>query len=646
MQKLEFYQSIVAEDIAKDSSSNDLFVKIDKAYNCDWSAPGELAQQRWWRNMVSTAAHDAIEAPTRVFAQALPHIDIMPSNSSPQELERVGKIERGLLWHFDLANRRNTSSRPLWSISQHAVKYAKVAFQVIYLPHYTSTKDEGNGYASVSKKHSARFGDFDIRIHDPKNVHARYSSYGIESVSLVTMCKAWDIVKDFENIPSAKKGIDALKKSLTANGADLQAELRTRNVVLYDYCDSVVRVQWYAVAESIDVTGAGGGSAVELMREEHGLPFIPWVVRYDDHPLLKPIIDAKLWENSNILRSLEYAQVIATAAQPRIKTITMDGEGTDVSFDDPAGQIQLRQGEDAQVFPPAQLDPNLRVLNQQADSDMFQTTASRILGAIDQVAGASTPFATINAMLQTAIAQLGRYKRLAETALEDMFYLMLQWLDYEGESLMAWETENRSEKTSRGGQINIMPAKLIPEEGEVPESAVYFDPESIHIKVELQSETTTNEQARINQAILLSERLPYSPEDALEMNGFEYTEANKASWALSMMERAEIQGVAQEISAQYQLKIQQVQMQMQMEMQQMQMQMQQMQQQQAQQQATREQAMQNMNPQSAANAMSAESAMSTMQGIDNRNGEQVQSPSAVLTREDVTKKAPGGEQVV
>ena len=297
-------------------------------------------------------------------------------------------------------------------------------------------------------------------------------------------------------------------------------------------------------------------------------------------------------------------------------------------------------------MPPPRLDPELTNVASLAERYIAQATSSKILGSLEDVAGASTPFSTINAMIQTALSQLGRYTNLAEMAVADGLYLMLRWVEYNGDSLLARVSRGRNANVARGAQIMLKPASQLDDTFEDNGIVTPFDPDNLNIRVNLRSDSSNDQQSRMNLAILAKERFNMSPQDAADMFDLEYTQIHQDRWTKWQFEQAEVEGNVVDIQSEYNLRVQaqqqELQMQMQMAMQAQQMQMQQIQQQQ-QMQMQQQAQMQQPNPMN--DLMGQRAQIPVTQGVDNRMAPQSPTPSQFTTREEVSGMTQAGDEV-
>ena len=180
---------------------------------------------------------------------------------------------------------------------------------------------------------------------------------------------------------------------------------------------------------------------------------------------------------------------------------------------------------------------------------MGQQVSSRILTAAAEIAG-SAPFATFNAMMQTAISQLSDKVQTAEAALEDAFIQKLYWIHSSKIPLVGYRMQNRlgSETDAfmrKGSQVIINPED--------------FDPERLNVSVRLRPDTPTDRQTRLQEAILLHERFPISWEDALENAGMDNLEFDQEGWMQEKFDAAKVQAEVQRILQEPQMELLQAQ---------------------------------------------------------------------------------------
>jgi hypothetical protein len=178
---------------------------------------------------------------------------------------------------------------------------------------------------------------------------------------------------------------------------------------------------------------------VEILREEHGLGFLPWAAKVGATtlaengsqriPLLYSLWAAGIWETQNIVETLMTSEVIAYAAAPRMK-VAGPSDSVEVDYGEPGRVVHVPPGHTLDAMNPPVLDESLATIAQRVSERIGKSTVPRVLQTGDFPA--STAFATLNLATQSGIKALAPYKELAEDALAEVFTLMLSWLQQDG----------------------------------------------------------------------------------------------------------------------------------------------------------------------------------------------------------------------
>jgi hypothetical protein len=251
-------------------------------------------------------------------------------------------------------------------------------------------------------------------------------------------------------------------------------------------------------------------------------------------------------------------------------------------------------------------------------------------------------------MVNLALGQLARAKNAAGDAESAAIYQGFEWISHSDIPFSAYRPRTTDSKVEgaaykgRGGQIIISP-DTAPTEEEISkmdekglallDRTVYYDLEALYIRVELQSNNTTDEQSRLNVNINAVDKLNMSRKEAWERMGWTGYEINQNQRAVETLTEAELQKELQLIM----LQVEKAKMELQMQAQQMQMQ----QQQQAQEAAMKQQ-------QSQAAAMNAQGGgpQPTTEGVDMRTGGQPAIQAAPgNTREQISGVSRNGADV-
>jgi hypothetical protein len=609
--KLDYYAGFASEMLTNDEVRDSLFWDIKQAVECKFAVPSELQALTWIgnRKFASTAVADARNAATRTFAANLPNIQIAPLSEEPPEYERTERLEQIMTWEYERLNRSGTKS-PHWRIVEDAVTYHAVAFQTEYLPYK---------FKGVKKtpqiKAMLRSRNFNWIRHDPAVVHTRESANGVECVMKAASYTAQELVDEFgrEN-PGVREIISKY---------DDPSVMMTTYYTLYDWMDWEYRCQW---AEESGGSGTidrdPSGQGIVFRNEEHGLPFIPWVVVDNGDPLWKSVFTSGLWENLNVLRTLQFAKALDQVAHSTMVIQTPDGtlQRVWMDYSNPSQPIVTPlDGTTVQNFPPPQLDPQMSAILGQAESEIYQSTTSRILADVSRYADA-TAFSTVNAMLSAAVAQLALSQTTAEKALGEGVFQNFSWLDHADIPLVSYRQQTLDEarpELRRGAEMVVRKED--------------FDLEALYITAKLKPSTASDEQAQLNGAVVAVERLGMAKEMAWEKLGYTNYPLNVQKKAQETITEATIQAEAQRILMQPQLEAQQMQMQQQAEMQQQQMAAQQ----------------QQVAPENMTGEMNGETGFETAQGFDNRGGGFApQGASPGLGREQIMNETQTGQEMV
>ncbi|MFA5379505.1 MAG: hypothetical protein WC455_27355 [Dehalococcoidia bacterium] len=538
---LEKYRKLAERMIQADRDRNLAFQGYEDMYHCKASFPNELNALPWFRKVVSTDPHDAIEGGTRIMTSTEPRITVMPLADDIDNKEEANKRERILGWHLKNSNRRR-SNKVEADIMRSALMYSAVAANVIDLD--WQVKNVGAmGGNDKRWKAMRRLGRFQINTYNPKDVHVQRSGQMVERVLLCQKRSAQEIVDTYGTVP------EGVKKLAEEDAA----------VVFYDYWDLDVHCTWCEPGNTYGRSGSEG--FVILPATPHDMPFIPWVAlmggstledkeEHKYHPMLYSVYQAHDWDTQNIVKSLYVSEVIRNAGTPPYVESGPSEETTEV---DAAGEMMVAKVPPAnqlQALPRPTIDTSLLALDDRLTSKTEKSTMSRVLLGGDLPSG--TAFETLNLMTQTALGALKPSKTLSEQALAEILTLMLLWAHYTGEGLEAYGTDKRNDI----GAVYKVEADEI-------------DPESLYIEVELNSDEPTDRQQRANTAVQLMQ-IGYPKEYALQDMGVaDPLKAIEQSYYERLLDH-EINLKMQQDMAAMQMQMQQVQQAAQMQMQQQQ----------------------------------------------------------------------------
>ncbi|MBX3045709.1 MAG: hypothetical protein KF698_01795 [Anaerolineales bacterium] len=449
MQELAHFQSIATHMIAVDRQRDQMLRAMDAMWHNRWQLPPALHAVGWVHKVVSTDPHDAVRAGTRVLSSVAPRITAQPlgyaqggAQAARQQAER---IERALAWHFRNASRRRRASI-LRDVVLSALLYDEVVAQVVYLPAQQQAAGQlGLAASGLASGPAQRFGPFAIIVRNPQHVHVRYSDWAPEAVLLKQVMPISEAAAFWGNALT-----DKLPRPRRGRAAKRAEELRY--CTIFDYMDSERRAVWAVLQEDgaalAEPSGSEQAAAIEILREEHGLGFLPWAAKVGGTtlhsggaqriPLLASVFQSGQWDTQNIVETLLASEVIAYAAAPRLKVEGPTAE-VDVDYGEPGRVVHVPPGHQLNPLAAPGLDESLARIAERVAERMGKSTVPRVLQTADFPNG--TAFATLNLATQSGIKSLTPYKELAEEALAEVFQLMLSWVQHSGQALDAYVSQ-------------------------------------------------------------------------------------------------------------------------------------------------------------------------------------------------------------
>lgn len=509
--EFEYYREKARQLIKSKKQDIDLFADIDEAFSHSWELPTEVASLPGMRKFSSTDAHDALSAAIKTVAAASVNLDVIAPHPGEDNAQIADEIQTAMQHQWNLLKKRSVMN-PWWEMVESAVKYGKVAGQLVHVDNLPET--------GKKKKYVKRFGDFALILHNSASVFEDYSPQSLDGVLLAQSMRFVDVRRLYGE--KADDLLDSTKKNeeLATNEYEME-------VYVYDWTDFDDRLVW---AEASNTMNGGSEDSVILKDEKNKLPFINWFVRRTNDPLMKAIVETRLIKNFNILLSLRYYTVATLAAYPRMWSRTPTGEGLDVNWTDPGGQIQMRVGEEAGMNPSPSTDENINKIIDDTQAKVYQATQiARSLTSLESIAP-GTPFSTINAMREAGIASLGEITRILTDALEDIFCHMMYWSQYMNKPMRGrrkFDTDPLDSMMSKGAQVFV--------------NLHDFNLSDIEIEVELRPDATTDRQGRANLAIMLMEKLHVGPQQAWEIAGVRNGKQSNAEWMAYQVALAELE---------------------------------------------------------------------------------------------------------
>lgn len=529
--ELDYYVSVAKEAIEDDVERDAVYQKIDDAAHSRFENPPELKALPWIgeRKFVSTAPADALNAAIRTFATRSPQLKIQPLSDETKEYERVESLEEAMAWEFMRMNSIGKKS-PHWRIVEYAMKYCAVAIETSYLPFlYQDRKTEPRIQEILRSK------NFRWDVHDPSNIHVREVDDILQCVVNTKVVTPADLIVMFgREHPGVQEVMERCKDDPKA--------MYHRYYTLYDVTDWDARVKWIAENDGSKAVNRTPSRGIELMRKERSVSFIPWVFIDNEEPLLKQMVDAGLWDNVNVLRTMQFSKAVDMAAHPEYWIQTPDGTLRGVSIDNQNPNQPLVTGPGVQVnkLIPPQIDPQLANMTAQAESEVYRTTVAQILASVEKYAGTQN-FSVVNAMLNAAVAQLSLAQQVAERAETMAMKQNFRWIKETEIPMVAFRETVRGEARKRGQELVIRPKD--------------FDINYLYVTVSLKPTTMMDKQTEINNAINKVERLGMSMKmawDELDMQNYDLSESQKTE---EIMYQALVQTEAKKVMASGEMEI-------------------------------------------------------------------------------------------
>ncbi len=499
MESLEQYQQLADQMLRQDAEKDQMMAAMEAMWQSRWQLPEEIGALRWMHKVISTDPHDALRAGVRVLSGTDPRIKVLPVGLGVDKTTPTEEVERALAGLFHQANRRRQAT-VLRDILLSALLYDEVVAQVVYLPHQIRALRAAGGNPR-SLEAARRYGPFAVLVRNPRQVSVRYSDWMAEAVLYRQVMPVADLVSFWGK---NAKGVQQMQ------GKDS----RLRYASVYDYMDQENRVVWAYLHEdpAAVLPGAGiDGSAtpVEVVRQPHGLGFLPWVARVGGTtlaqspveqriPLLYSVYKSGQWETQNVLETLLTSEVIAYAAAPRMK-VEGATDQVEVDYGEPGRMAHVPPGHSLEPMDPPGLDAGLAQIADRVSQRIGKSTVPRVLQTGEFPSG--TAFATLNLVTQSGLKSLSPYKELAEKALEDILMQMLDWISLDGRPVLTYARR----RDGVGEQVVLDPAKA--------------DPSRLMVEVELTADVPADQASRIEAAATAVRELGYSRTRALEFIG-------------------------------------------------------------------------------------------------------------------------------
>ena len=527
------------------------YEKIDKMINLEWQLPDKIKDLKWMRKVISTDPQSALKTAIRTLSTIEPVPSYQPTNPHDETKQNASNIEMNLLWQLRQADKRSRK-KLVADIVESALRYDKVCVQTIPLKWQIEAQGEFEGEMPTRYKAAQNLGGFMVEVHNPKDVHDRWTPLGLDAVLLAKVMESREAVAFYGEAASEL-------------AEELEDEDNETWVTVFDYWDYDRRlVTCSAPTENRHKESPESSEYVfvdsEESEEDFDMAFLGgWTVveggtsleadkTNSVRPMLGTIAKSDMWDTQNIAQSLSFSESISYAAAPRGIIKSPNADEVRIDYGDINRPVRLKPGEDYEQLTPPAIDQNLLHISDRIQAAIDKDTVAKSLQNLDFPSG--TAFATVNAVIKSATAALDPYKSLAEKAIAGIFENMLRWTAYTKEPMRGFGYHKQDE----GTQYTLKPE--------------FIDTSNIYIRVKLSAHVPTDYLQRIEAAIAMKDQLDFPKEDAYKhLDVPNPDQVMEKRWQ-ERLEEHEMQLRMQRRQAQNELAIQQQQMAMQMQMQQ------------------------------------------------------------------------------
>jgi hypothetical protein len=565
VKKLDYYQAL-AKDLIENPDNKDqrvVWEKIDRMDKCFIEIPAAIRALEYVgenAKFAITLPHDITQAVVRFLSTNPVRFDAIPLSPDQEELERMDGIETVIAYQYMHLNRRGRMPARI-QIANKLVKHAAVAVQTQFIPFEVKRKGRDGKllYSPSEIKQMKYYGDHNWIVEDMQNIYPTWTANGsLKSVLRVGIRSLQDLVDEYGDNTVVNNAIGAQFKDKPDPD-----ELRASYVSWYDYMDSTTRALFFNLNGSSSDLNAEMTGGYELLREEHGIGFLNWVVKDYGEPLLKAIVDSGLYEHLAMLRAIIFSKALAQMSA-RTDIITSPNPQDPNIVDDernPVKETTLPSGTTFQRVQPVGFDNNIMTVYQELKSELVESSAARALVDISNLASSNAPATAMNAAQSLAKTQLG----IIETALQDVhaeaMHQGLRWIYEAEEPSMGFRLNGKGTAddmfTARGAQFALRSAKRMTQEqmGDLSRNDIPVDPDKVYLRATLRPASLQDEQANANTAIV-QQTAGLSMREALEKNNLtDNPDVNEAQVAKEALMASMLRAKAIIIEGQAQMQI-------------------------------------------------------------------------------------------
>ena len=549
---LDWIRSYERDLIQKDRKRDQLFDALWNMVFLNWDfATEHKAKMKNVRTLVDASPSDAVNNASIALSNTIPRWQVAPYGSSLFELMRAEKLEHCLGAQFRKMNNRGVGTL-LFDKMRSSLMYDMIVTRIDDL----EFQFKGVRNLSPLQKRIRSQGRFLGQVFDPRTIHVETSMgtfvslLHVENMRAVDVYNYWKLYENNET-DEGKKVSQALRQMEERFLGRDARQVRELHFVMMEFIndDQITKHGYFTnstntTATQLSESFAASNSDIIFADEENKLGFINWSVRiggtriesdpaYQVNPMLAPLHWGNTWETLNVVRSLVMSEPIKRMFEAHQIQQTMDGQRLPESDD---GVIVAKMNENAHPLPPAQLDPQALNVVQALQMELTRTTGANVLS--DVTSAKTTPFATLNAMIQVAMSRLDVNRRDGALSCADDALLILRWVEKTKVPLMTYRGQTKS-MSSQGYMLNMMAGE------QVLVTADDFDADQMEIQVDIKPKTPTDFQQQILSAIQLHDKLQVPFEYLLEYLGFDNIPLLRNQYQAEMMNSAEFQGALQ-----------------------------------------------------------------------------------------------------
>jgi hypothetical protein len=467
--------------IEKDVKRNDMLEGIDEMSHIDYKFPDDLPDEfkKALYKVKSTDPRDSLITAQRHLASSHPQFKIAHLVPDTENRQNADKLELALAQLYNLAGRRKLGGLTE-AICWEAVRYAMVAGQVMYIPHEIKARKTFKG-DTRGLELAQHFGPFAVEVHNAKDVHVQYSSWGPEMVLLHKLMPTREVLQLFGD---HAKGVS--RKFKKDNGLEW--------ATVFDLQE--VGKRWVGVVLHADQTlEQSPQNAISVIDgEDTGLNFLNWFVQISgttsetssEHqiiPMLKSVYDSGQWETLCALQSLVFSKVIGLhyAATLGVESPTGDVPEIIGTLDSPIVHVPFG----AKLIPidVRSLDQGMLTLQDMVKASIDKATVPRQLQTGEFPSG--TPMGAVSIITETGMQTITPFRNAAARAIADIGWLMFAWIKQSGEALQV-------DAVGDGNHVVIDPEN--------------YDLKDLYIDVTLQPKEPLALVARVNAAGMMMDR--------------------------------------------------------------------------------------------------------------------------------------------